>query len=154
MDTFNHLNNLKTIRNALTGVTGFPPAGGVAWLNEPFTPPAQNPPQLWVREHYMVVSERKVSYGLIEVLGISQYDSCYPSGKGIEAPTGLAIEIKEVFGPNADFTYLGHELTIDRSYMVSGSEYQLDASEHSNSTWFVVPVRFEWRAYVASSVDE
>lgn len=127
-----HRDVRSALRAQLLTVVGLPAAR--SWENRQFTRPAGED---WVRETYLPGAERQVSYGMVEAVGVAQYDLFTPADAGTEAAEDLADAIKEAFKPSST---LGGLVRIDRAERLSGRQ---DAS------WYFIPIRISWRVHGA-----
>ena len=123
----------QAFRVILGGVSGLPTAR--AWENRSFIPP--NPPMNWVRETHLPAVERQISDGMVEAVGVMQYDLFTPAGNGTEAIEALAHAVKTAFKPK---TAPAVNIIIDRAECGAG---------RPDPPWYFIPVRLTYRAYAA-----
>lgn len=143
----------KTFRQILLGVDNplMVVAGRIAWENAKFSPPdpALDDPKgcLWLRETYLIVTEKQPAYGYLELTAIMQYDVFGPAGGGTEKPARLAKIIGDTFGPGTGLVAIGPsgepvQISLIRAEPGNGNE-----SAYGGHVWYMIPVRITFRAY-------
>lgn len=104
------------------------------WENKKFQPPANTE---WLRETFMITSQRHTATGTIETLGIAQYDLLYPSDTGTNTADTVADALVAAFPPGTSLS----GIQIYRAERGTARE---------ESHWFMTPVSIYWRAFTIS----
>lgn len=132
----------RTMRERLLSVEGINKTI-VAFENVSFKPPNTG---FWIRETLLTNDEHHVAQAVLEGKGFAQYDVLCRAGGGTEDAALVRKRIGDAFPPASSIV---GETTVQiiRSTPLPGAK--------ADATWFMLPIRVEWRCHEPTpSVEE
>jgi hypothetical protein len=119
---------------------GLPPALRRAWENWAFDP-TSDVTAPWMRETLLPGDTRPLATGLLQAVGLVQYDIFAPKGKGTAIYETMRDSIEAVFEPGVSLALgNGHFLLIV-------ALRPLGSQEEANSPWIGFPLQVSWQVY-------